>query len=342
MMRRLKNKLVSVLVRASAIGAHQAVADVSQRIDTFARLSAEQTEFTREIAALSRRAQTEIRAGLDDIARMLADRRDYIFLGGTNALTTVDHGHRLFVDTRDRQLVPHLVTNGHWEAWNARLFRQVLRDGDRVVDAGSNVGYFVTLAAELVGRTGHVHAFEANPDIARLLTSSVEINGYASRVTVSTIAVSDRSGTAQFIAYSDRQGDGGLLQHNPCADVANGTVLDVETGSLDAALPAISNVRLMHFDIEGGEPAALRGARRIIETSPRLVLLVEWGHVEAETTELRSLMGQGFSLYVMRHTEQPKPIRLQDLAAFGLCDLLLYRGPLTELGYDATATAICD
>lgn len=39
-----------------------------------------------------------------------------------------------------------------------------LRQGDVVVDIGAHVGYFTMLAAEKVGPSGIVHAFEPNPD----------------------------------------------------------------------------------------------------------------------------------------------------------------------------------
>src|SRR5437762_790200 len=48
---------------------------------------------------------------------------------------------------------------GDYEPEIARLFHQLLRDGDVVVDAGANIGYFSGVALSLVGTRGQVHAF---------------------------------------------------------------------------------------------------------------------------------------------------------------------------------------
>jgi len=314
MLRRLKAKVVSLVSRAVS---KEAIA--------------ENTHLSRELLAASRRAHVDILSCIDRIEFQPR----YAYLGGTTGLATVDHRHRLFVDTRDRQLTPHLITNGRWEGWNVRLFQQILKEGDVVVDVGSNVGYFVTLAAKLVGDTGHVHAFEANPDIANLLAKTIEINGYSSTVTLRNVAVSDRCGTAQFVTYPDRQGDGGLLEHTSDADLTAGSLVEVKTATLDSVLPQMSDVRLMHLDIEGAEPAALSGARGIIEASPRLVLVVEWGLQKTDLSELRWLISRGFELYVMQHAGPPRTIDLADVNSIGLCDLLLHRGTMFDMGYGA-------
>jgi FkbM family methyltransferase len=242
------------------------------------------------------------------------------------------NGHRLFVDTRDRQIAPHLATVGLWEPWNQSIFRHVLSAGDVVVDVGSNVGYFVLLAGALVGDQGRVYSFEADPSLARLLAASVRINGHADRTEVRQLAVSDAAAREAFTSYPERRGDGHLSAIARMDDDGTGSVREVETDTLDRLLADQSDVRLLHIDAEGAEPRVLRGARSLIARSPRLVLLMEWGLAPSgEVEELDWLAAQGFAFSIVRHDGGFRAVTAADLRSHALCDVLCYRGPLSEL-----------
>ena len=49
------------------------------------------------------------------------------------------------------------------------FMKRFLRPGDGFIDGGANEGMFTLLAAQLVGPSGAVHAFEAVPEFAKLL-----------------------------------------------------------------------------------------------------------------------------------------------------------------------------
>ena len=80
-----------------------------------------------------------------------------------------------------------------WEKLTTEKFKEVVREGDVVVDLGANMGYFTLLAARLVGKEGKVYAFEPEPINYSLLVKNVELNGYDNVVTVPK-AVSHQSG----------------------------------------------------------------------------------------------------------------------------------------------------
>ena len=65
--------------------------------------------------------------------------------------------------------------------------RRLVEDGDTVVDVGAHHGYYTGYLARLVGRQGHVHAFEANPDNAGQLGGVARAHG---NVTVHSVALS--------------------------------------------------------------------------------------------------------------------------------------------------------
>src|SRR5581483_9455609 len=79
-----------------------------------------------------------------------------IYLGDHVALTRTIFGHKMYVDTRDVSLTPHILLDGAWEPWTADVLRSIIRPGMTTV------------------------AVEANPETFRLLARSLEVNGYKS------------------------------------------------------------------------------------------------------------------------------------------------------------------
>jgi FkbM family methyltransferase len=266
----------------------------------------------------------------------------YAYLGQNIAIATTINGHRLFIDTRDRQLAPHLATRGLWEPWNDRIFKVLLREGDTVVDVGSNVGYFALLAGSLVGASGQVFAFEANPPVCALLNASVEINGFADRIETRSVAVSDRAGTATFATYENHQGDGHIVADNLVHDHANARTIEVPTDTLDAMIGSPHrNIRLLHLDVEGSEPAVLRGTRSLIERSRNLVILMEWGlNTQDKLTELKWLSSIGFSFARIEHNLEFRNITIDQLGRFKLCDVICFREDIPELSLKAHEHAV--
>jgi FkbM family methyltransferase len=256
--------------------------------------------------------------------------RPFAYFGDHIGLATTEVGFRIFVDTRDRQIAPHLATVGIWEPWNTNLLEHLLRPGDTVVEIGANFGFFTILGATLVGNTGRVIAFEANPDLASLLAASVQINGLEEQVDIRNLAVTDSRGEVEFAVYKNFLGDGHILPLHAVRH-ADQRLLRVPADKLDNQLQRVDDIRLLRLDAEGAEPAILRGAQAVIARSPRLVILMEWGLGTAGLTrELEALAAEGFVFYTVQHDGALRETASDALAAAPLCDILCYRGEVTE------------
>jgi hypothetical protein len=90
-------------------------------------------------------------------------RQPQTYLGDHTLLMQTIFGHTMYLDSRDISLTPHLLRQGCWEPDVTRFFLRIVKPGMRVVEVGANVGYYTLLACSLVGPTGRVTAFEANP-----------------------------------------------------------------------------------------------------------------------------------------------------------------------------------
>ncbi len=159
------------------------------------------------------------------------------------------------------------ILNGTYEREQSRLFRELLRPGDTVLDVGGHVGYYTLLSSVLVGERGTVWAFEPNPRNAGFLRRHAEINGRRN-VRVTQAAVSDREGTARF-DFGTGSGTGHL---------AEGGALEVRTVALDefcrehALRPSAVKI-----DVEGAELAVLRGGEETLRRDRPVIFLSTHG-----------------------------------------------------------------
>jgi FkbM family methyltransferase len=163
---------------------------------------------------------------------------------------------------QDRDYEPHLT---QW-------FERTLQPGWVVVDGGANVGYYSVLASRAVGASGRVFAFEADPTNFGYLVRNLELN-HCSNVHPICRALSDRAGTFSFQRHRYRA-EGHLTE----GEKPGPGTITVEACRLDDFLASqgVSSVHAMKLDIEGGEPAALRGAAQTIARSPELRVVVEY------------------------------------------------------------------
>src|SRR5262245_22539404 len=89
----------------------------------------------------------------------------------------VNQRHQLWIDLRDG--MSHSLLAGSpwatvpWESDEQSLMRRLVRPGNVVFDIGAHIGLHTVLLSEIVGSTGHVHAFEPNAGKAAALERTV-------------------------------------------------------------------------------------------------------------------------------------------------------------------------
>jgi FkbM family methyltransferase len=197
-----------------------------------------------------------------------------VYLGGTRAITRTKYGARIFFDTRDLSVGIPLALDGDSEPGINRWLIGTLRAGDVAVDVGANIGFYTVHFAARVGPSGHVHAFECNPELVPLLCDSVEINNLQDRCTIHAVAVSDRVGDVTFGAPSKHLGGGSLVGTGLRND--SFTQITVPATTLDATFTDLEpRVRLLHIDVESAEPLVIAGGRAFIERQPEMIVVLE-------------------------------------------------------------------
>ena len=185
-------------------------------------------------------------------------------------------GSKMYVDSKGlpkgfRRTLQTYAMRKTWEELTTDLFKEVVKEGNVVVDLGANIGYYSLLAARLVGSKGRVYAFEPEPTNYSLLLKNIELNGYHNIIPVSK-AVSNAVGTVRL--FLDNQDTGA---HTICEPGKKGKPIEVESVTLDEFFkdrePRIDVIKM---DIEGAEMSALVGMDRILKENNDLRIFVEF------------------------------------------------------------------
>lgn len=147
---------------------------------------------------------------------------------------------------------------------------RLLKFGDLAFDVGANVGIISAMMGAAVGPFGHVVAFEASPRTIPQLHINLAAS-HARNVTIVHAAISGRSGDFIPIYYGRApQADSIYQRGESLAPAAYVTTLTLDDYVTRLGIAP----RVMKFDIEGAELAALKGCRDLL-TGYHPALIVE-------------------------------------------------------------------
>lgn len=262
--------------------------------------------------------------------------RPIAYMGDHVALTMTKYGKKIYVDTDDLVVSPHILMEGAWEPWIDRFLEGVLGEGATFVDVGAHVGWYTLLACETVGESGFVHSFEPNPRLADLVRRSLSVNGFNERrCNFVEKAASDEEGQASMFVPHLHSGNG-TLREDPEEEIVD----EVRTPDADGVSPGLGRRRgdvygrrfqvyttrldsvvahadLIKIDAEGYETHVLRGAWGLFRRNDagRLSLLVEHHpDNEDEPLCLKALMDEfGYKLAVVEHDGLLKSVAIEEL-----------------------------
>jgi FkbM family methyltransferase len=219
----------------------------------------------------------------------VANNRIAVYVGDNLALTRTIYDHKIYVDTRDLALAPHILLDGYWEQWITNVFLSVVQPGMRVIEIGANMGWYSLLAAANIGPAGKLLSFEANPRMAEILRRNISINGFLDRAQVVNKAVFSANQTLEFSVYDKYMGGSSLFvagaqtasddRHVGIFDPqVNDTfrLIEVEAVALDSYFAQGSKVDFIKIDAEGAEPHILAGANRLLAENKDVQIMTEF------------------------------------------------------------------
>jgi FkbM family methyltransferase len=188
--------------------------------------------------------------------------------------------YEFYVQSDDIGFGLHMAKEGYWEYWLTQFFVETVQPGDTVLDIGANHGYYSILSADLVGPSGKVICVEANPNLCKLLSWSLEANHFGARAQILNIALTDDEAPSEqaFFIPKNEPKNGCLLHpHQDLSELRTlGEVIPVEARRMTAEeLPKLDFVKI---DVEGAEMAVLRGLAPILmQHRPKMIIEVNFG-----------------------------------------------------------------
>lgn len=175
---------------------------------------------------------------------------------------------RFLYNRNDAYIGRSLEQYGEWSEAEVDLFRQILRPGDHVVEAGANIGSHTVAMSQFVGDRGVVHAFEPMRHTHQLLNANLALNECFN--VVSHRAAVGREASRILFPIADPRASNNfgalsVFNHgNHETEATDQTALD---------LLGLQRLDFLKADIEGYEFELLMGARNTIGSFRPLVYL---------------------------------------------------------------------
>lgn len=189
------------------------------------------------------------------------------------------------------------------------IIKSIVRQGDRVIDLGANIGWYTKILSSLVGDEGMVYCIEPIPTSFELLTHCIK-KLKLKNVDPLNFAVSDREGYAAMEVPLYENGGENYYQAQIIMRNGKNEVNDKRTPLLKQYKIALKSVdklfselpgkiAFIKCDVEGHELAVIRGAKEVIKTSRPAWFIEVSGNPDDEHSDAYKLFNilqkQGYS-----------------------------------------------
>jgi len=218
-----------------------------------------------------------------------------------------------------------------WEPFLMQFMDRHIKDEPPsvVIDAGAQIGQYGLHAA---ARGHYVYAFEPMPQHIEIITKTLQLNpDIASRYTLFANALSYHPGHAYLHINKKNKGGSNVFYNKDAAEYVQ-EVVEVSVITLDNILPIIQHehpdkdVIFLKADIEGYEPAMLKGGQQFFATYSIDSLIMEFRppHIsQAKCDSMKTLKALEALDYIITN-EGRKFNESADLQSLSL-DLIIFR-----------------
>lgn len=165
------------------------------------------------------------------------------------------------------------------------MLKDLLQEGDWVIDVGANVGHYSCKFSSLVGKSGRVFSFEPSSDNFEILSSNVNKVGFHN-VTLINFAASDKFDTFGLNIPNFNSGLTNYYMASLDKNITENMVASINIDSICFSQP----IKMIKIDVEGHEMQAILGMKELLKKfHPYLI-------VEGLDSDVRSFLeGLGYS-----------------------------------------------
>lgn len=254
------------------------------------------------------------------------------YLGNRRSVVKTLLGSKIYVSTEDRQVAPHLMLDGEWEAWMTRAMQPYLANAV-FFDVGANYGWYGLVAQN--ARARKIVSFEPNPFIFEMLFDTMKLNGIPSEL--HRKAVGNVEGTLTLHVNRKYPGGGSLVSENwvklkdyfccQCDVVC----LDAVADDLFLREPELRrHPVVLKADVEGFEAQVVLGASDLLSRkTPSVTAFIEHHQDPEGLHQCKEMLdyfeAQGFVLNLVAHDESIQRITREQLGAIPDAEMLCFR-----------------
>lgn len=248
---------------------------VQQQADIAITLSQHLIRIAESIHALSRHidaVQQQVNTIQNQVAMgELRLNRSVVVLHDHTALVRAVNGLKIYVDTEDAGVAPHLLTGGEFDPHITKVLEDLVQPGMNAVDVGANCGWFTLVMAARLGPSGKLDAVEPDSNHTKLMNMSLAANGFADWVRVHSAAAVESDRPVHLYRNPVNRG-------NHCIHVKSAEGMREKVPVPGIAMDSILThpIQVMKLDAEGSEPLVLAGMRQTLARSPELKIVMEF------------------------------------------------------------------
>ncbi len=163
------------------------------------------------------------------------------------------------------------------------------------IDVGANVGEMV---ADVTRHKNIVKiiAFEPVPECARAIRETLSLNGYKNYQVIEKLA-GEKTASVKF-STDGRNSVGSSVYSAESA----GSASEVQMTTLDSETAGLPAHAVLLIDVEGYEPAVLKGGARFIREKQPLIIF-EYNAISKKhyaLSDIRKILGDGYAIYRLR------------------------------------------
>ena len=206
-----------------------------------------------------------------------------------NKLIKARHGTLLY-NKNDIYIGKSIEKYGEFSYLEAKIFEQICKAGDVVIEVGANIGAHTLYLSKLVGN-GYVFAFEPQRLVFQNLCANLAINSI-SNVFAYQEAVGEENGNIVIPECDFRKNNnfGGINIQNSKSGII------VNKQKLDNFLNNINSLKLLKIDVEGMEIDVIKGAKELIKKF-RPIIYIENDRQEHSKNLIELIWSMDYKMY---------------------------------------------
>lgn len=210
--------------------------------------------------------------------------------GPVTAIRRCRYGYFMFL-RGDTYVGRSLELYGEYSEAEVALFRELLRPGAVVVEAGANLGALTVPLAAIVGPAGRVVAAEPQGPLYNVLCGNLALNGIMNVIPLrAAMGRANGQVTVPVVGYEGKGNYGGVAVNGDGAT----RMESVPQVSIDAL--RLGRLDLLKADVEGSEVNVLTGAAESIRQH-RPILFVENDRQEKSRELIELISGFGYRMW---------------------------------------------